>query len=327
MQIILTGVAGFIGFHVAIALLRRGDRVLGIDNLNAYYDVSLKQARLSRLRSLGGFSFTLADCADPAQIEPAFDATTDLVVHLAAQAGVRYSLQNPLQYIESNVRGHTVMLDAAARKVVPVVYASSSSVYGSNVSVPFGEHDRVDNPVSLYAATKRSGELLAEAYRQTHGLRSTGLRFFTVYGPYGRPDMAPWLFTDAILNGRPIKVFNNGDMQRDFTHVGDVVKGVIAAIDRAADKNSTLEPIYNIGNSKPVELMDFIAAIEAAAGRKAVIEFLPKPPGDVTRTFADITLASRDFGYSPVMDIQTGMAEFVAWFAGWATEGAEWPED
>ncbi|PWW02275.1 UDP-glucuronate 4-epimerase [Hoeflea marina] len=318
MHILLTGAAGFIGYHSAEALLARGDRVTGVDNLTPYYDLRLKRARLDNLCRHPGFRFVEADCAD----ETAFSSIAnrsgpDAILHLAAQAGVRYSVEKPLAYVDANVRGQVVVLEQAARLGLPLVFASSSSVYGANDKVPFEEDDRVDSPVSVYAATKRAGELMATAYASIHGVRSTGLRFFTVYGPWGRPDMAPWLFTDAIRAGRPIEVFNNGDMERDFTHVTDIVAGVTAAVDRAADRSLPLAPVYNLGNNTPVRLMDFIAAIERAVGREAIKVMRPKPAGDVLRTFAGIGLAERDLGYRPKTGINEGIADFVAWFRTW----------
>jgi UDP-glucuronate 4-epimerase len=317
MRIVLTGAAGFIGFHVASALLARGDVVLGIDNLNAYYDIRLKAARLEALERLGDFRFVKADCADPEAFLAAAEDGADLIVHLAAQAGVRHSLVAPLSYVDANVRGQVVVLQHAANRSIPVVYASSSSVYGTNKRVPFAETDRVDSPASLYAATKRAGELAAAAFRETHGLRSTGLRFFTVYGTFGRPDMAYWLFADAILDGRPIEVFDGGVLERDFTSVSDIVRGVVAAIDRAANPELALEPVYNLGRGAPVRTGDLIATIEAALGRKATVVSKRRPPGEVILTHADITFAARDLGYSPVTDLGGGMAEFVAWLKHW----------
>ncbi|MGI6852365.1 NAD-dependent epimerase/dehydratase family protein [Mesorhizobium sp. 1B3] len=318
MKVLLTGAAGFIGFHTARLLLERGDTVHGLDNLNDYYDVRLKQARLAALEPFGRFSFAAADIADPRQLGDAMSSEYDVIVHLAAQAGVRYSVENPYAYVHSNVTGQVAIFELAARLgKLPVVYASSSSVYGANDKVPFSETDRVDHPVSVYAATKRAGELLAQAYKETHGLASTGLRFFTVYGRYSRPDMAPWLFTDAILKGRPISVFNNGDMERDFTHVSDIAAGVVASADRIVARPGDTAPVYNLGNNDPVRLLDFIGAIERATGRKAAMEMKPKPAGDVLRTYADITLAERDLGFKPRTRLDDGIADFVEWFRGY----------
>ncbi len=321
MNILLTGAAGFIGSHVARAFLERGDTVVGLDNLNDYYSVDLKDARLSTLLAFERFGFRKVDIADPTSLAGAVDETTgiEVIVHLAAQAGVRYSIQNPHSYVRSNVAGQVSMFELAASlpSKPPVIYASSSSVYGANTKIPFAETDPVDHPVSVYAATKRAGELLAHAFGQTHGIASSGLRFFTVYGRYGRPDMAPWLFTDAILEGRPIDVFNSGEMERDFTHISDVATGVVAATDRIVGKPELTAPIYNLGNNTPVKLMDFIAAIEKSCGRKAILNLKPKPPGDVVRTFADIDFATRDLGYRPTTRIEEGMKDFVEWFRGY----------
>ncbi len=325
MKILLTGAAGFIGHHTAVRLLERGDTVVGIDNLNDYYPVSLKQDRLTITEQYRGFRFMRLDIGTPDLFEAigASVEDADVIVHLAAQAGVRYSMQNPYAYVHSNVMGQVAIMELAAKlpKHPPVVYASSSSAYGMGEKTPFSESARADKPISVYAATKRAGEMLAHVYEELHGIRSTGLRFFTVYGRYGRPDMAPWLFTDAILNGEPISVFNNGDMLRDFTHVSDIVSGVVGAIDRAADAKLPLEPVYNLGNNKPVKLADFIAVIESAAGREAIKEFKPKPPGDVTVTYADIELAERDLGFSPKTRIEAGMTDFVDWFRGYNRRG------
>jgi UDP-glucuronate 4-epimerase len=318
MKVLLTGVAGFVGYHAARRFLDRGDEVLGLDNLNDYYPVKLKQDRLQLLETQKGFRFQEIDVArrDLGEAIGPEVADVDVIVHLAAQAGVRYSVTNPYAYVDANETGQVALFELAGQlpKRPPVVYASSSSVYGANEKVPFAEGDRVDNPVSIYAATKRAGELLAHVYADMHGIRSTGLRLFTVYGRYGRPDMAPWLFTDAILQGKSISVFNNGEMQRDFTHVSDIVAGVVAAADRIVAKPNETAPVYNLGNNTPVKLLDFIAAIEKAAGRKASMEMKPKPAGDVLRTFADITLAERDLGFQPKTALEDGMADFVDWF-------------
>lgn len=316
MKIFLTGAAGFIGYHAAQRFLERGDTVVGVDNLSDYYSVELKKARLGRLAAFERFRFALADVADPAQLAAAAGKDGfDVIVHLAAQAGVRYSIENPFPYVQTNVAGQVAVFEQAARLGrIPVVFASSSSVYGANEKIPFAEDDRVDQPVSVYAATKRAGELLAHAYGETRGIASTGLRFFTVYGPYGRPDMAPWLFTDAILKGEPIQVFNNGDMERDFTHVSDIIAGVVAAADRILARPDATEPTYNLGNNNPVRLLDFIAAIERATGRQATLEMRPKPAGDVVRTYADIELAARDLGFRPAVPLDEGIADFVDWF-------------
>ena len=317
MSILLTGVAGFIGFHVAKALLARGDRVLGVDNLNDYYDVSLKEARLAQLRASPNFDFARLDVADREGVLGLVERHRDLrgVIHLAAQAGVRYSLENPFAYIEANVMGTLVMLEAARRidRLTAITYASSSSVYGANRKQPFSVEDRVDQPVSLYAATKRSCELVAYTYSHLYGLPATGLRFFTVYGPWGRPDMAAYLFTRAILAGEPIKVFNEGRMARDFTYIDDIVAGTIAAHDRAP-AGQVPHRVYNLGNHRPEKLLDFIAVLERALGRTAIKVLLPLQPGDVPESFADIEASRRDLGFEPKTTIEEGLARFVEWY-------------
>ena len=317
MSVLLTGVAGFIGFHVAKALLARGDRVVGVDNLSDYYDVSLKEARLAELRASPNFGFTKLDVADREGVLELVERQRDLrsIVHLAAQAGVRYSLENPYAYIEANVMGTLVMLEAARRidRLTAFTYASSSSVYGANRKQPFSVEDRVDQPVSLYAATKRSCELVAYTYSHLYGLPATGLRFFTVYGPWGRPDMAAYLFTRAILAGEPIKVFNEGRMARDFTYIDDIVAGTIAAHDRAPS-GATPHRIYNLGNHRPEKLLDFIAVLERALGRTATKMMLPLQPGDVPESFADIEASRRDLGFEPKTTIENGLARFVEWY-------------
>ena len=316
MAILLTGAAGFIGFHVAGALLDRGERVLGADNLNDYYDVALKEARLARLAGRPGFSFVRLDVADRDALFRLVDAHPDLdgIVHLAAQAGVRYSLRDPFRYVDANVMGTLVMLEAARR--VPalrgMVYASSSSVYGANTKQPSSVDDRADHPVSLYGATKRSCELMAEAYSRLYALPLTGLRYFTVYGPWGRPDMAPSLFTRAIFAGEPIRVFNEGRMARDFTYIDDIVRGTVAALDRPPPPGA--HRLYNLGNRSPVRLLDFIAALERIIGRTARKELAPMQPGDVEESWADIASAQRDLGFEPATAIETGLARFVAWY-------------
>jgi UDP-glucuronate 4-epimerase len=317
MSILLTGAAGFIGFHVAKALLARGDRVLGVDNLNDYYDVSLKEARLAQLRALPNFDFAKLDVADREGVLGLVERHRDLrgVIHLAAQAGVRYSLENPFAYIEANVMGTLVMLEAARRidRLTAITYASSSSVYGANRKQPFSVEDRVDQPVSLYAATKRSCELVAYTYSHLYELPATGLRFFTVYGPWGRPDMAAYLFTRAILAGEPIKVFNEGRMARDFTYIDDIVAGTIAAHDRAP-AGQVPHRVYNLGNHRPEKLLDFIAVLERALGRAATKVLLPLQPGDVPESFADIEASRRDLGFEPKTTIEEGLARFVEWY-------------
>lgn len=324
MTIAVTGAAGFIGFHLANALLRRGQPVLGIDNLNDYYDVTLKEARLAQLRADPAFRFVRADIANRAAVHDALTPdrhTITGVVHLAAQAGVRYSLENPYAYVESNVMGQVVMLEAA--RVLPnlrhFVYASSSSVYGGNTKLPFAVEDRVDRPVSLYAATKKAGELISHTYSHLYGIPATGLRFFTVYGPWGRPDMAAFLFAEAIRTGTPIRVFNNGRMRRDFTYIDDIVEGVLAALDRppAPDPAGVRHAVYNLGNSRAEELSHFIALIEEAMGASAEKRYEPIQPGDVPATFADIEASRRDLGYNPQTPIDIGIARFAAWYKGY----------
>ena len=319
MTVLVTGAAGFIGYHVATALLARGEAVVGIDDLNDYYDVSLKRARLDRLESQTNFTFRRVDIADQAAVDAlAADAGPfRAVVHLAAQAGVRYSLENPMAYIRSNVVGHTIILELCRHMdgLEHLVYASSSSVYGGNTELPFAVEDRVDSPVSLYAATKRADELIAHAYAHLYRLPCTGLRFFTVYGPWSRPDMAAYLFTQAILAGRPIKVFNHGNMRRDFTYVDDIVDGVLRVLERPpADIAATPHRLYNIGSNHPESLLDFIAVLEAELGQTAEKELLPLQPGDVPETAADISAIQRDTGFTPSTPIAIGVPKFVAWY-------------
>jgi UDP-glucuronate 4-epimerase len=319
MTILLTGAAGFIGFHVAKALLHRGEQVIGIDNLNEYYDVRLKKARLAILRAVPGFSLVKLDVADRDGIMALVDSREDLrsIIHLAAQAGVRYSLENPYAYVDANVTGTLVMLEAARRidGLTAITYASSSSVYGANRKQPFSVTDRVDQPVSLYAATKRSCELIAHTFSHLYGLPATGLRYFTVYGPWGRPDMAAYLFTRAILAGKPIKVFNEGRMARDFTYIDDIVAGTVAAHDRPPSAVDGIpHRLYNLGNHRPEKLLDFIAILERLLGRTAQKELLPLQPGDVPESFADIESSRRDLGFEPKTTIEIGLARFVEWY-------------
>ncbi len=329
MKILVTGVAGFIGMGVAQRLLARGDAVLGIDNLNDYYDVALKQSRLDQLRLHADFQFIQMDVADRSGMADLFAGEKfDRVIHLAAQAGVRYSLQNPLAYVDSNLLGFANVLEGCRHtQVAHLVYASSSSVYGGNTKMPFSEHDSVDHPVSLYAATKKANELMAHTYSHLYRLPTTGLRFFTVYGPWGRPDMALFLFTRAILEGRPIDVFNHGQMQRDFTYIDDIVEGVLRVTDRAACANPAYDPVladpatsnapyrlFNIGNSQPVPLLEFIACLESALGKQAEKRLLPMQDGDVPATYAN-TDALRDWiGFVPVTPVSQGVERFVAWY-------------
>jgi UDP-glucuronate 4-epimerase len=319
MTIIVTGAAGFIGFNVATALLARGQAVLGIDNLNAYYDVALKEARLAQLRRHPGFRFIKADVADRTAMDGFAAAAPDAtgIIHLAAQAGVRYSLENPFAYIDANVTGQMVMLETARRlkHLRHMVYASTSSVYGGNTKLPFSVDDRVDQPISIYAATKKAAELSTHCYSHLYGLPATGLRFFTVYGPWGRPDMAAYLFAEAILAGQPIRVFNGGHMKRDFTYIDDIVAGVLAALDRPpeADAAGLRHRLYNLGNCRTEDLMDFISILEGALGQKAVMRFEPMQPGDVPATYADIETSRRDLGFEPKIPIATGLPRFVEW--------------
>ncbi|MGY0789734.1 SDR family NAD(P)-dependent oxidoreductase [Azospirillum argentinense] len=323
MTIVVTGAAGFIGSHVAAALLDRGETVLGIDNLNDYYSVALKEARLARLAASPGFRFIKADVSDRAAVEalaPDFTTATG-VVHLAAQAGVRYSLENPYAYVDANVTGQVAMLEAARRmpSLKHFVYASTSSVYGANKKMPFSVEDRVDSPMSIYAATKKAAEMMTYAYCHLYKVPATGLRFFTVYGPWGRPDMAAYLFADAIMAGRPIRVFNEGRMKRDFTYVDDIAAGVLAALDRPAapDANGAPHAVYNLGNNRTEDLMRFIGIIEESLGRKANMNMEPIQAGDVPETSADIEASRRDLGYEPTTSIETGLPRFVAWYKGY----------
>jgi UDP-glucuronate 4-epimerase len=317
---IVTGAAGFIGFHLSRALLDRGERVVGIDNMNPYYDVRLKEARLKQLADRPGFTFAKLDIADRAAVFDLFDRTADArhIVHLAAQAGVRHSLRDPYVYVESNVMGQVVMLEAARRlpNLENFVYASSSSVYGANDSLPFSTADRVDAPVSLYAATKRSGELIAHCYAHLYGIPCVGLRFFTVYGPWGRPDMAAYLFAQAIEDGRPIRLFNNGEMRRDFTYIDDVISGIIAArgVDVQPDATGVRAALYNLGNHRSEKLLDYVALIEREMGRAAEKVFEPMQDGDVAATYADIERSMQDLGFAPTTPISVGIPKFIAWF-------------
>lgn len=318
MKAIVTGVAGFIGFSISRELLRQGYEVIGLDNLNNYYAVELKKARLEKIKNNSSFRFFKADISNERELREAVghEKDVDVIVHMAAQAGVRYSIKNPSAYVTANVEGMVRIFEQALNlpSRPPVVYASSSSVYGANKKVPFSEEDRVDDPVSVYAATKRAGELLARSYSHVHKLKTAGLRFFTVYGPWGRPDMAPWLFTDAILSERVIKLFNYGNMQRDFTYIDDIVHGVMGVVKNIIKEPEKVADIYNLGNNQPVKLMEFVAAIEKATGKKALTELCPMPPADVEKTYADISRAERDLAFYPKMSIADGMEKFVSWF-------------
>jgi UDP-glucuronate 4-epimerase len=315
MKVLVTGCAGFIGMHTSQRLLERGDEVIGVDNLNDYYDVGLKEARLNQLAPHPKFRFVRLDISDTQGVAEIFrDHEFHGAINLAAQAGVRYSLVNPHAYVQSNLVGFVNLLEGCRHnKVGHFVYASSSSVYGGNTKLPFSEHDSVDHPVSLYAATKKSNELMAHTYSHLFGLATTGLRFFTVYGPWGRPDMALFLFTKAILEGRPIDVFNHGKMQRDFTYVDDIVEGVVRVLD-AAPANTPPYKLYNIGNNEPVELTRFIDILEECLGRKAERRLLPMQPGDVPATFADVDALVRDVGFRPSTPIEEGVRRFTDWY-------------
>jgi UDP-glucuronate 4-epimerase len=323
MAVLVTGAAGFIGFHVAAALARAGERVVGVDNLSPYYDVRLKDARLAELRKLPGFAFERLDIAERGALATLVSGQRDIdrVVHLAAQAGVRYSLIEPRAYVSANLVGHLEVLEACRgiSSLKHLVYASSSSVYGGNTKLPFSETDPVDTPQSLYAATKKADELMSHCYGHLYRMPMTGIRFFTVYGPWGRPDMAAWLFTKAILADEPIKLFNHGKMRRDFTYIDDVVAGVLACLAKPpADAGSTPpHRVYNLGNHRSEELERFVGVLERALGKSARRDLLPMQPGDVAATYADIEAASRDFGFKPKTTIEEGLPRFVEWYRGY----------
>ncbi len=322
MKFLATGAAGFIGMHACKRLLERGHEVFGIDNLNAYYDPKLKRARLAQLQPFEKFTFETIDIADERALGAIFEPKRfDAVLHLAAQAGVRYSLENPMAYVSSNVAGFLNVLEGCRKaKIAHLCYASSSSVYGANTELPFREEHRVDSPVSLYAVTKRANELMAHSYCDLYGMACTGLRFFTVYGPWGRPDMALFIFTRAILEGRPLRVFNGGDMLRDFTYIDDIVEAVTAIVERPHPGNSLGAPggarsrLFNIGHGSPVKLMDFVHAVERALGRKAQIELAPMQQGDVQATYASTQKLRAEIGYAPATSVETGVERFVAWY-------------
>lgn len=332
MKILLTGAAGFIGFHTAQILLGRGDEVVGLDNLNDYYEVALKQARLTQLQQRENFRFVKMDLADRAGMAELFKREKfQRVINLAAQAGVRYSIQNPLAYIDSNVVGFANVLEGCRHNGVEhLVYASTSSVYGANTNMPFAVTQNVDHPLSFYAATKKANELMAHTYAHLYRLPTTGLRFFTVYGPWGRPDMALFLFTKNILAGKPIDVFNYGNHRRDFTYVADIANGVVRAMDRVAQPNANWDSnhpdpstsnapyrLYNIGNSQPVELMEYIRTLEQCLGKKAELNLLPLQVGDVPDTYADVAALVRDVGYQPATPVSVGIKHFVEWYLGY----------
>jgi UDP-glucuronate 4-epimerase len=329
MKILVTGAAGFIGHHTALHLLERGDEVVGLDNLNDYYDVRIKEARLARLEGRAGWRFEKLDLTDREGVAALFARESfDRVVHLAAQAGVRYSIENPMAYVDSNLVGHTNVLEGCRHHGVEhLVYASTSSVYGANTRMPFSVHDNVDHPLSFYAATKKANELMSHVYASLYGLPVTGLRFFTVYGPWGRPDMALFLFTRKILAGEPIDVFNYGNHRRDFTYVDDIVEGVVRCMDRVAepdpgwdsdapDPGTSRAPyrLYNIGNQEPVELLRYIEVLEECLGRKAEKNLLPLQPGDVPDTYADVSDLTADVGYRPSTTVEVGVRRFVDWY-------------
>ncbi len=318
MTILVTGCAGFIGFHVAKLLLGRGENVVGLDNLNDYYDVSLKKARLAQItesKDHESFQFTELDIQDDTGLDQLLSQNNiTRVVHLAAQAGVRYSIENPAAYINSNIKGFlNILASCQKHQVQHLVYASSSSVYGNNKKIPYAIEDNVDHPISMYAATKKSNELMAHVFSHLHKLPTTGLRFFTVYGPWGRPDMSPFIFARAIIEGKPLKLFNDGNHKRDFTYIDDIVDGVIRVLD-SPPGNEPPYAIHNLGNHKPVGLEDYVRVFENVIGKKAIIEKMPMQPGDVETTFADITTMQKEFGYQPATSIEQGVTKFIKWY-------------
>lgn len=329
MKVLVTGAAGFIGYHLSQRLLSRGDTVVGIDNINDYYDPNLKLARLDQLKSQANFSFQKLDVSDRAGLDSLFkEEKFDRVAHLAAQAGVRYSIQNPHAYMDSNIVGFCNILEGCRHNEVEhLVYASSSSVYGANKAQSFSEHHNIDHPIALYAASKKANELMAHAYSSLYNMPTTGLRFFTVYGPWGRPDMALFLFTKGIIEGSAINIYNNGDMIRDFTYIDDIVEGVVRTLDHTAQPNQSWDGhqpdpatsyapyrVYNIGNNNPVKLMDFIEAIEKAVGKEAIKNMMPMQPGDVPSTCADVSALEADVGFKPNTSVEKGIEQFVAWY-------------
>jgi UDP-glucuronate 4-epimerase len=320
MTVLVTGAAGFIGFHVCAALLRRGESVIGVDNLSDYYSVALKKARLKEIAGEKRFRFHRLDLAGKGKLESLLkkEKGVDRVIHLAAQPGVRYSLENPRAYVASNLTAQLEVLEACRhlKRLKHLVFASSSSVYGGNVKLPFSETDPVDHPQSLYAATKKADELMSYCYAHLYRLPMTGLRFFTVYGPWARPDMATWLFTEAIVKGKPIRLYNHGKMRRDFTYIHDVVEGVLACLARPPADTGDAAPyrVYNLGNSRSEDLLQFIAVLERCLGKRARIENLPMQPGEVPATYADISAAQRDFGFKPLTSIEEGLPRFVEWY-------------
>ena len=317
MTILVTGIAGFIGSHLAKSLLKRGDSVLGIDNISNYYDINLKKNRLKNLKNYKNLNFENIDISNYSSLETIIKKyNISKVCHLAAQAGVRYSLEAPMEYIKSNIVGHLNVLEICRNfNIKNLVYASSSSVYGGNTKVPFSINDKVDTPVSLYAATKRSDELMSYTYNHLYGINTIGLRFFTVYGPWGRPDMATWIFTKNIINGDPIEVYNNGIMQRDFTYIDDIISGTISILDSCKeDTSESLSKVYNIGNNKPENLLDFISIIEDSLGKKAIKIMKPMQKGDVTNTYADISEIRTDFNFIPKTKLTEGVPKFIEWY-------------